>query len=127
MSRAQHRRLVLRDEGRRRATVVTRAAGIAGAALAALFGVVFAQQGLAAANQLHANAPVVRPRPAAPTTPAPRTTTTPVPRTTTAPAPRTVAPRTTAASPTTRAPVLQPPAQAPTSAQGGGQGSSGGS
>jgi hypothetical protein len=118
VNRAQVRRLLdAREQGRRRVMVVTRATAVAGTALAAVFGVVMAQQATAAATPQPAVAPPTNGRPGpASTSTAPTSSVTSPPRHITAPTP-----------PTTRH-RLQPPAQAPVPATGNsGSTSSGGS
>ncbi|MGH3440425.1 MAG: hypothetical protein ACRDRN_28805 [Sciscionella sp.] len=112
MSRSQHDRVAARERGQRRVSLVTRCTAAVGAALAAVFGVVFAQHAAAGAPASSAPPAITR---------APNTTVTPHPTITSPPV--TQAPVTTPPAPT-----LQAPAQPPFVVSGGGShASSGGS
>lgn len=108
MRNAQQRRVSLREQGKRRVRHLTQALAVAGGALAALFGVVFAK-----------DASAVAPTTASPATGSTQSTSPPP----MSPPPTTVAPTTpdTDTQTITPAPsILQPPAQAPQPVFGGG-------
>jgi hypothetical protein len=125
----QRQRLDLREQGRRRVSVATRASMLAGTALAAVFGLALAQHAHATANPHAATDIPVTPHTAT-SNPAPAGTapSSSAPSSAAPSPPPSTAPSTTLAPPAPAPTRLQPPAQAPVPTRGGGStGSSGGS